>query len=127
MRASREYHAKKQRDGTMKPLVTRRVIHQRKRANLVQAFLTTPLPLTLLKLSFKENYNTTRPFKIIVTIIERSSLHASLFVFSTFKGDKSITFAVPLLITKGGGGEDNFYKAGLYSSPALTLKNVLTL
>ena len=51
--------------GTMKPLVTKESNSPTK----TRQFGT--IPLTLLKLSFKENYNTTRPFKIIVTITER--------------------------------------------------------
>ena len=104
--------------GTMKPLVTKESNSPTKTRQFgTNLFLT--IPLTLLKLSFKENYNTTRPFKIIVTINQR---------FTSYIGFRFqlphpllcpclsliILPSVTVLNWGWGWGEDNFCKVGLY-------------
>ena len=119
----REYHAKKQRD-----MVPWNHWWQKESNSSTKTRQFGTIPLTLLKLSFKENYNTTRPFKIIVTINQRFTSYIGFrfrLPYPLLCPCLSLIILPSVTVPNWGWGwgEDNFCKVGLYS-PALVLKKM---
>ena len=110
--------------GTMKPLVTKESNSPTKTRQFgTNLFLT--IPLTLLKLSFKENYNTTRPFKIIVTITERFNvMHRFSFSTPLLCPFLSLIILPSVTVLRVGVRRGQFLQSRTLCSPTLVLKKM---